>query len=1079
MKDSALFDRIRFRGRPQAHPASMVVSGNVRFTVLTPRMIRLEWAETGAFEDRATYAFPTRYVETPPPFAVRVEDGVLVLDTGALTLCYRIGSGQFTPENLSIAFPLNGETVVWRPGMSNPRNLRGTRRTLDNCAGDATLEEGLLSRDGWALFDDTPHVLFDPADGWVQPRRDYEIPGKGVQDWIFFGYGHDYKAALSEYLPFGGAIPLIPRFILGGWWSRYWAYSDEDLKQLVGDFEAHDIPLDVLVIDMDWHTPDGWTGYTWNRALFPDPPAFLRWVHEKGLRATLNLHPADGIQPHEAAYPAFAQAMGVDPATRQPIPFTIGDKRFVEAYFSILHHPMEDEGVDFWWLDWQQGEVSDVKGLDPLPWLNHLHFNDITRKGVRPMLYSRWGGLGNHRYYIGFSGDTYETWGALAYQPYFTATAANVLYGWWSHDIGGHMGGTITPELYARWVQYGALSPVLRLHATKDARCERRPWAFGEDVFRVARTAFQWRYRLVPYLYTLARRNVETGLSVCYPMVYEHPEVLDAYAARFQYYFGDQMLAAPIVHPMDEATGMAFEDVWVPPGMWMDAQTHETFTGPRWVRLVGDLDRVPLLLKAGAIVPLAPEFEEVTPPRLRSGVTDVLPRDRLVIAAVPGAPGRFRLYEDDGLTEAYREGQFEWTEITSEAEGARWRVTIAPVEGRCDALPAARSYELWLEGSAEPVEVWVNGAPAVARYDAARLRTIISTPAWPKSQAVTVEARAAGDIVALGEAHNRACIAADVQRLLQGRAGALPLEQLLDADAVLALPELPGKWNAVARLGGPFARCIPFTTLEETSQQLVRIIVGAPADGSPYDVEVRFTLHRGPAPQGATVRHTQTTEAHILDAPFVFDGVLHAQQCEAEVTLTWRGVSWTERFVGPLLFPAIPRWRLVAFHEGEAPAPEAVFTADGGVDPTLDWRLSQQELASIPALDEPHAVHFVYFAREYEADLWAGTPLVGYLTTTVFSPQAREAVLEFRTGGSVTLFCNGVPLEVRPHPEAADAPLWSRPIERTAPFSLRAGMNTLLIRSTPAPDSPHPHWWFFGGRLATPEGAPLVDVDYR
>lgn len=1076
MNPPSLFDRIRFRGQPQAHPASMVVRGNARFTVLTSRMIRLEWAENGRFEDRATYAFPTRTTETPPTFTARDEGGALTLDTGALTLRYQESSGPFAPENLSITFTLNGETVTWRPGMPNPGNLRGTRRTLDNCGGDAALEEGLLSRAGWALFDDTRNVLFDPADGWVQPRREYDAPGQRVQDWVFFGYGHDYKAALSEYMQFGGAIPLIPRFILGGWWSRYWAYSAQDLQDLVGDFEAHDIPLDVLVIDMDWHTPDGWTGYTWNRELFPDPPGFLAWVHAKGLRTTFNLHPADGIQPHEEAYPAFARAMGVDPKTRQPIPFTIGDKRFVEAYFTLLHHPMEDEGVDFWWMDWQQGEVSDVKGLDPLPWINHLHFNDITRQGVRPMLYSRWGGLGNHRYYIGFSGDTYETWGSLAYQPHFTATAANVLYGWWSHDIGGHMGGTITPELYARWVQYGALSPVLRLHSTKDARCERRPWAFGADVFRVAQAAFQWRYRLVPYLYTLARRNVETGLSVCYPMYYEHPETPDAYAARFQYYFGDQILAAPIVHPLDEATGMAYEDVWIPPGLWIDYQTRETFTGPRWVRLVGDLDRLPMLLRAGAILPLAPEFAEVAPPKLRSGATDAQPKDRLVIAAFPGAAGRFRLYEDDGLTEAYREGQFEWTEIASEPEGDRWRVTIAPVEGHCAALPAARSYELWLEGSAEPVEVLVNGAPASWRYDPALLRTIISTPPLPKTQAVTVEARAAGDIVALGEAHNHACIAADVQRLLRGSASAPWYGEPLTADAVLALPDIPGKRDALARLGGPFARAIPFTTLEETAQQLSRVIIAAPADGSPYDVEARFTLHRGPEPQVATVRHTQTTAAHILDAPFAFDGNTRAQRCDVEVTLTWRGVTWTEHFSGPLLFPTITRWQAIALPAADAPAPAALLTADGGVDPALDWRVYQQDIAAIPALDEPHAVHFI---REYEAELQAKTPLVGYIAATVISPQEREAVLEFRSGGAVALFCNGLPLNVLPNPAAADAPLWSRPIERTAPFTLKAGENVLLIRTTPPPDSPHPHWWFFGARLATTEGEPVVDVMYK
>ena len=118
--------------------------------------------------------------------------------------------------------------------------------------------------------------------------------------------------------------------MLGAWWSRFWAYTDDDLRALVAAFRAHDFPLDVLVVDMDWHTPGTWTGYTWNRELFPDPAGFLGWVHEQGMQATLNLHPADGVRAFEAAYPAFAQAMGVAPASGVPIPFRVSDPQFMQ-----------------------------------------------------------------------------------------------------------------------------------------------------------------------------------------------------------------------------------------------------------------------------------------------------------------------------------------------------------------------------------------------------------------------------------------------------------------------------------------------------------------------------------------------------------------------------------------------------------------------------------------------------------------------------------------------------------------------------------------------------------------------------
>lgn len=154
---------------------------------------------------------------------------------------------------------------------------------------------------------------------------------------------------------FGGPVPLVPRWVLGAWWSRYWAYSEADLRALLAEFRTHDTPLDNLVLDMDWHLPDNWTGYSWNRERFPDPHGFLDWLHGEGLHTTLNLHPALGVQSFEDAYPGFVTAMGQDPADGQTVPFRIADKTFARNYFELLHHPIEQDGVDFWWVDWQQG----------------------------------------------------------------------------------------------------------------------------------------------------------------------------------------------------------------------------------------------------------------------------------------------------------------------------------------------------------------------------------------------------------------------------------------------------------------------------------------------------------------------------------------------------------------------------------------------------------------------------------------------------------------------------------------------------------------------------------------------------
>lgn len=453
---------------PAANPKASVTASQVRFTVLTPQLIRMEWSKDGTFEDRASLVFVNRNLPVPG-FSTREEGGWTILQTDKLVLRYKKGSGQFRADNLQVIFNINGKSVTWHPGIEDKGNLGGTIRTLDGVKGSTSLESGLLSREGWVVVDDSERPLFDGSEwSWVLPRSKDER-----QDWYMFAYGHDYKKALYDFTLVAGKIPMPPRFAFGFWWSRYWAYTDQEFKDLVQEFETYGVPLDVLVIDMDWHLTFnqrwhkqrldqagqtlGWTGYTWDRNFFPDPEAFLLWCENKGLKTPLNLHPASGIQPHEEHYPEMARAMDVDPATKKYVPFDIVDKKFARNYLDLVIRPLEKQGVDFWWLDWQQWGTTRIPGVTPTWWLNYVFFTDMERKNQnRPLLFHRWGGLGNHRYQIGFSGDVISVWESLAFQPYFTATAANVGYGYWSHDIGGHMPGTEPPELYTRWIQWGS-----------------------------------------------------------------------------------------------------------------------------------------------------------------------------------------------------------------------------------------------------------------------------------------------------------------------------------------------------------------------------------------------------------------------------------------------------------------------------------------------------------------------------------------------------------------------------------------------------------------------------------------------
>ena len=704
---------------PKADAKAVVTSGNARFTVLTPQLIRMEWSADGQFEDRATLTFVNR--ETPvPEFKVRESKSKLTITTPALTLTY-LKNGKFSDKNLKAVFTLNGKEVVWTPGMENPQNLLGTTRTLDGADGSKLkepMEQGILSRAGWSLIDDSQRHVLTP-DGseweeWVEAR-----PEGDRQDLYLFAYGHDYKQALADYALVAGRAPMPPKYTLGYWWSRYWQYSDNEFVDLVNKLKSMDVPIDVLIVDMDWHetwglrksnSPKdeygqriGWTGYTWQKELFPSPANFLKWTENEELKVALNLHPASGIQPYEAVYDDFTKEYGWSEKGKS-VPFKIDERKWADAYFKTVLEPMERDGVDFWWLDWQQWKESKyTPGLSNTFWLNHTFFNHAERQnpGLRPFIYHRWGGLGSHRYPLAFSGDTYATWPMLAYLPYFTATASNVNYGWWGHDIGGHMfhktQKATDPELYTRWLQYGVFTPIFKTHSTKDPRIERCIWCFPDHMF-LMRDAIRLRYTLAPYIYNAARENYDTGVGMCRPMYYDYPESDKAYETPEQFMFGNDILATTITQPVDSITGLAPRTIWFPEGAWFDCATGSMYEGGRTEELHYTLAENPHYAKAGSIIPMNP----ATVKNLQQ------PCDTLVLTFIPGGDGQLRHYEDDGMSQQYKTS-YAVTTVTKKQEGNTVRVRISPREGSFAGASDSRSYELRFPAVFPPKSVKVNG----------------------------------------------------------------------------------------------------------------------------------------------------------------------------------------------------------------------------------------------------------------------------------------------------------------------------------------------------------------------------------
>ncbi|MDR3344018.1 MAG: DUF5110 domain-containing protein [Oscillospiraceae bacterium] len=739
--------RFALNTNPVAPSERTAVFGKVRVSVITSRLVRVEYSRSKVFTDEATQVVWNRSIPNAGGAGTITKNGgTIFAETEHALFCFRVKDGklkkvQFKDDGRIVADPHEG-------------NLRGTCRTLDQTIGAVKLGEGLISRRGLTVMDDSDSLLLD-SESHITPRK-----SSGTDNY-YFAYGHSYRECLRDFYAMTGEVPFIPRWALGNWWSRYKAYSQQEYLDLMARFDKEEIPITVATVDMDWHWVEldnfpreqtvitdprrkksitrlfqnlGWTGYSWNTDLFPDWKDFLRTLQAQGRKVTLNLHPADGVRAFEDQYEEMASAMGIDPASGKQVNFDITDPKFVENYFRILHHPMENAGVDFWWIDWQQGTKTNVPGLDPLWALNHYHYLDNTRTPERinnaqltinnarrrPLTMSRYAGLGSHRYPLGFSGDTMLNWACLRFQPYFTANAANAGYTWWSHDIGGHHQGIKDDELYLRWVQFGVFNPINRLHSTSNEFMGKEPWKYRDDICARTIELLRLRHRLVPYIYTENHRSHTQGIALCEPLYYRHPEEGAAYKHGNEYYFGSQLLCAPVTDRLDEKTNLAEVKIWLPEGRWTDIFSGRIYNGGRELTVCRGLESIPVFAKEGAFIPLS----------LDGKTTDWQNPAGLEVLIYRG-DGSYTLYEDDGDTMAYRDGYFHET-VFSNAQDADGTVRLsiaaqtpanAPVdyaEWLARTLPKKRSYRLSfrdITAAAGGVCVQINGKEAAEGAD--------------------------------------------------------------------------------------------------------------------------------------------------------------------------------------------------------------------------------------------------------------------------------------------------------------------------------------------------------------------------
>ncbi len=659
-----------------------VVLGNARFTVYSDRCVRLEFSWGGKFSEGPSL-LAGRKSARPVKAEVKVQGKKLVIKTAQFELAYTDNNQVFSAENLTIVHKnKEGHRMVWAPGKKDGGNLGTVTRSLDQwkwCGGPNHYPvEGILSTDGGHFLPDEARVYWNEKIGWPECR------GHAVQfDGWFFAYGNDYKGALKDLVTVLGPIPMVPRWTFGFWYSRWYAYTDQEVIALARRYRKENIPIDVMIIDTDWR--GGWGGYDWNKKYFPKPEKAMKTLHDMGLMTSLNDHPGydnyDGLPAEDSHIPAIRKRLGPLPHQGQWA-CDWSNEKAVRAWKDVVLGPLFDQGMDFWWVDgWIKPPFPNT---DSQLWANQAYYELAEEKtGKRGMILSRWGGIGSHRYPVQFSGDTPSEWNMLQRQIEFTASSGGLGAVYWSHDIGGFFcREKVEEELFIRWCQFGAMSPVFRTHSDHGIR---EPWGYSDKTKAIFRKQTHIRYALAPYFYGLAREAHTSGLPLIRPLYLEYNDNDGgALYRKHQYMIGRDLLVIPADAPVDKVSGVQRKRAYFPNGRWFGLETGERYQGMLDGFVEIPVERIPTYVREGAILP-----SQTVGQSLGVKVPGEIHFDYFPSGVEKSA---YELYEDDGESHDHAKGRFAITRITGETAQDVIRVRISAPKGAYQGMPDKRRY---------------------------------------------------------------------------------------------------------------------------------------------------------------------------------------------------------------------------------------------------------------------------------------------------------------------------------------------------------------------------------------------------
>ena len=647
-----------------------------RISILSDSLIRFEYNEDGKFNDYPTLFASNRSFSEPKLHVVE-DNEIIEIKNDKFTIEYHkeksyIGSSMVPDANLKVILNEGGKT--WYFNHPEARNMKGTAYSLDGASSTA-LGKGLFSLDGFSSIDDSKTPILNEAGNIL-------LPAENIIDTYLFVYNNNFGVGLKDYFNLTSLPPLIPRYALGVWWAKNEPYDELGIKNLINSFKKNEIPFSVLLLGEYARTKNQYSelSYSLDKNIFPNTIALSNFLHANKIFFGLNIKTDGVLSIEEEHHNDFVSLYSVD--SDKNIPINVFDSAIMNGYLKGIITPLLNKGIDMLWVDDNKQEHAFRNFI-----MNYYLFNNFNSSAMkRNMILSRNFGFVPHKYSVLYSGNTKISWKTLATLPEFNSSASNIGVSWWSHDIGGFSGGTEDPELYMRYIQLGVFSPILRLSSQGGKYYKREPWRWDAKTSGIVIDYLQLRHKLIPYLYAEAKKYSSYGTTLVQPLYYKYPQTYDEPLYRNEYYFGSELFVSPITNEKDSIMNRVVHRLFLPSGIWYDFKTGKKFTGGRrYVTFFKDED-YPVFAKTGAIVPMAVLD--------KNDLNNTFAPKKLEIHIFPGRSNTYKLYEDDGFTLKYKQGNSFTTEINYYYKENDFSVSLEPLEGRAGIIPERRDYRI-------------------------------------------------------------------------------------------------------------------------------------------------------------------------------------------------------------------------------------------------------------------------------------------------------------------------------------------------------------------------------------------------